>query len=360
MRKLIFTVNTNLSSPPPRRLPPRSLPRTHSLQQKTIVPHRRAMILIPPIACPDSFFDIITLSLIAAVLLLSLLSLSFILHLRFKSRTSHHLQNFNSLWTVRFLLVSFTSLWALNELLRLPFFRHKYLIPLFTSLTFSHQADLCKINVVLSLGVFQPGFLVTLLFLVNVSIKKRNPRDVWAIVFVLTVCLPVLFLQIFFVFFSPESLPEVFRQSSVLFKDSFGNETVLCTYPLMSTIVFGAFGIAYSVGFLLSCWRVVSLVINKGLTVRIYALAIAVLIPLPIQIALMGISVLWRPDAAAYGGVTLVVLFSVFLCTAAGEVLLVIKPIADALNAGGDCCRWTPGEIASPEFAEKRLVNAGE
>jgi hypothetical protein len=281
------------------------------------------------------------------------LSLCFIFHLRFKSRTLHQLQNFNSLWAVRFILVSFITFWALNELLRLSFFRHHVLLSLFTSPTLSNQANLCKIQAVLSLGFFEPAFLVTLLFLVNVSIKKKTPNGILVdvIPFVIITCFPVLIFQIIFVFFAPSSetqLPVFFTRSYVVLSknglDDADDNKLLCAYPLLNTIVFGAFGIGYSLCFFFSSWKAVSLVINKGLRVRIYRLAFTVLISLPVQILCLGLSVLWEPEEPAYGGMALVVFISAFLCAVVGEGILVISPITDTLAAGGECCQWVPGD----------------
>ena len=102
-------------------------------------------------------FEFATLSVIAMVLLLSLISLVFIFHLRLKSRSSLHLRKFNKQWTVRLLLVVFVSSWAVNELLlRVPFVQE--------TLTLSKEFQLCKLHLVLSLGFLEPGFLVTLLY----------------------------------------------------------------------------------------------------------------------------------------------------------------------------------------------------
>ncbi|KAL6969024.1 hypothetical protein U1Q18_004818 [Sarracenia purpurea var. burkii] len=314
--------------------------------------HGSEILLFPAIPIVDSVFDIATLSLICCLVLLSILSVSFILQLRLKSRRSQHLHRFNCLWTVRVLLVSFIALWALNEILRLPSFHRHYLYPFLPYLTLSEQANLCKLHVVLSIGFFEPGFLITLLFLVNVSIKKRNPSDIWALGFIFLACLPVLVLQMFFVFFSPlqAHLPDVFQASSVLSIDPFDNETQMCTYPLFSILVFAAFGILYSLGFLFTYWRVVSLVINKGTRVRIHALALSVLVSLPTQVFFMALSSFWIPENAVHYGVMLGMFVTVALCAAVGEVILVIRPIADALSAGGDSCSWkAPAEVGWQE-----------
>ncbi|KAK9914566.1 hypothetical protein M0R45_038338 [Rubus argutus] len=312
------------------------------------------MIIISSLPYLDSALELITLLFIFTLLLLSLLSICFIFHLCFKSRTAHHLQHFNSLWTVRFLLVLFVIFWSFNELLRLPAFRRSYLYGPFPFLStffkvegFEEEAQFCKVHVALSLGFFQPAFLGTLLFLVDVSIKKKTPNVSWAIIFVLSTCVPLLLLQIFFLFLSPLEklflpLPAFFTRSSMVKTDEFGSKVVLCKYPLLSTVIFGAFVVTYFLWFLFSLWKVLSLVINKGLRMRIYALAVTVLVPLPVQVVLLAVSVVWRPDKPAFAAVSFVVFLVTFFCFAVGQGILVIKPIADSLAAGGACCRWNP------------------
>ncbi|KAG5031584.1 hypothetical protein JHK85_015566 [Glycine max] len=290
-----------------------------------------------------SAFDLITATFISGLIILSVLSLCFIFHLRFKSKSITHLQGFNSLWTVRFLLVLFVFLWSITELLRLPFFRRKYLYPFTPSFSISQQADLCKVHIVLSLGFFEPAFLVTLLFLLNASIKTKTPKnnDKWAITSVLLTCLPFATLQALLIFFAPFE-NRVPAETSVVLNDGYGFETVLCAYPFLSSVLFAVFGVAYSTWFLFSCWRVLSLVINKGLRMRIYVLAWIVLVAIPLQIVALGFSVRWSPHQEVHGVVSLVGFLAVFCCATTGEGILVIKPISDALDAGGNYCVWTP------------------
>lgn len=119
---------------------------------------------------------------------------------------------------------------------------------------------------------------------------------------------------------------------------------VLCAYPFLNAVVFAAFGIGYSVWFMLSCWRVLSLVINKGLRVRICALAVVVLVGIPMQVVALGFTALWTPKDEVYGVVSLAVFLGAFCCAVTGEGILVIKPISDALAAGGNSCKWVPRE----------------
>ncbi|XP_057950773.1 uncharacterized protein LOC131145615 [Malania oleifera] len=302
--------------------------------------------IVPTLPLLDSAFDLATITFATALLLLSLLSLFFILHLRLKSRAARHLHNFSTLSAVRLLLVSLVAFWTLSDLLRLPFFRRGYLYPFFPHPTLHHQASLCKLHLVLSLGLFQPGFLLTILFLLNVSVKNRTPGSACSVVGVLATCLPVLCLQILFVYFSnivpAEAAPfsNRVRWSSVISRDESGYEVALCVYPLLSRLVFGALAIAYLLCLWLSCWRVVSVVINKGLRVRIYTLTLAVTVSLSVEVLSLGLSGLWKPDETSHGAAALLIFLSALSCAVAGEGIMVIKPIADTLAADEECCEY--------------------
>ncbi|EYU19680.1 hypothetical protein ABFS82_06G097900 [Erythranthe guttata] len=341
MRKLLSHHHHNvLSSSSSFLLPPSPSP---SPSQFPIVPDytTHEIFFFSSIPIAKSGFDLATLATIAALLLLSLISFSVVIYTRLRSRRLRHLENFNSLWTVRLLLVTITSIWAVNEILRLPLVRRKYLYPFLPTLNLHQQSNICKIHVVLSLGFLEPSFLVTLLFLVNVSIKKSNPSRMWALVSLLAVCAPVTLLQLFFVYSSPLEgrLPRFMHGSSVAGSDYFGSRTALCTYPFFSSVVFGGFAAAYAVAFLCSCWRVMDLVINKGIRNRIYLLAAAVMVALSVQIACLSLSWLWMPEEAAYGYVVLAMFLFVAGSMAVGEVILVIKPIAEALSAAAELQR---------------------
>ncbi|PHT53404.1 hypothetical protein CQW23_07866 [Capsicum baccatum] len=304
--------------------------------------------LFPSVSLSDSTFDFATVCFISALLLLSFLCLIFIFHLRFRSRQYPLLQHINSLWTVRLLLVFFAFLWAFNEVFRLHFIRRKYVLPFLPSLTLNQQANLCKVQVVLSLGLFEPGFLITLLFLVNVSIKiQNNPSDISALFVVWPICVPLLVLQILLVFFSPlqEHIPVYMHSSSFLSIDVLGNKAVLCTYPLYSAILFGGFVIAYLIAFLFSCWRVISFVINRKIQVRVNLLATSFMIALPLQILCLVLLPFRPAEDLIHGAAVMVMFLAVAWCVAIGEVTLVIKPIADAFAAGRSCtCRLNTGD----------------
>ncbi|KAF1871436.1 hypothetical protein Lal_00020229 [Lupinus albus] len=161
-----------------------------------------------------------------------------------------------------------------------------------------------------------------------------------------------------------DHVPLFFRQTAVVINYGFGSETVLCGYPFLNSAVFAGFGVGYSLWFLVSCWRVLSLVINKGLRARIYALAVTVLVALPLQIVALGFTLFWNPDEDMYGVVSLVVFFGAFCCAVMGEGILVIKPISDALDVGGSLFKLSScygGESPMKKLpAPERTVEKGE
>lgn len=332
-----FLHNGTTTFPPPPQLSPQIAPSPAAAAEATTTTTSRLLYSSPSPSIVDGGLDFASLSLISCLLILSFLSLFFIIHLRYKSRLLPHLQNFNSLWTVRLLLVFFATFWALNEVLRLPFLHRTYnSFPFLTPLTLAQQSSMCKVHVVLSLGFFEPGFLVTLLFLVNVSVKKSNPSRMWAVAAVAVACSPILLLQTILVFFSPlETQSEKFfmHPSSIISMDSHGNEFVICTYPTFSCVVFGAFAVAYSLAFLLSCWKVVAFVINKTISCRINTLAITVMVALPAQIICLCLLLVSLPGGHIHGCAIFAMFLSFSWCVAVGEIILIIKPIADSLAA---------------------------
>ncbi|KAL4574731.1 hypothetical protein LXL04_021567 [Taraxacum kok-saghyz] len=285
---------------------------------------------------PIPAIDFATLSIIVFLLLLSVLSLFRILHLRLKSQSSHHLRRFNNLWTLRLLLVFFVSCWAVNQILRLPFIGESLLLLL--PLHLQLHSDLCKFHVLLSLGVFEPGFLVTILHLINLSIKNRIPPEKpekWSMLLVTLMILPTFILQIIILFLTTplmEKLPSEMTRTRLLYVDSYGKKMIICTYPLLSSIVFCGFAIVYSLGLLVACWRVVALVINKNVKVRINVLGVVVMVALFVQAVMLGAEGLWMPENVGGGMVSLGMFLSVAVCAVVGEILLVIKPIMEALE----------------------------
>ncbi|PWA97138.1 hypothetical protein CTI12_AA032290 [Artemisia annua] len=151
--------------------------------------------------------------------------------------------------------------------------------------------------------------------------------------------LPTLFLQAVFFFLTPlkEKIPSVMTRTSLFSVDSLGDNKMICTYPLVSSVIFCGFAIVYSMGLLLACWRVGSLVINKTIRVRINMLGMTVMLALLVQTLFLGAESLWMPEEIGFGAVLLGIIVNVAVCAVVGEIVLVIKPVMEALETGGEC-----------------------
>ncbi|EPS71801.1 hypothetical protein M569_02963 [Genlisea aurea] len=284
------------------------------------------------IPIPDSGFEIATLSLVAGLLFLSLATFALIILLKLKSRNCRYLQSFNSLWIIRLLLVLLVSLWGFNQILKQPFMRHGDFL--------NRRESHCRSQLVLDLGILEPGFLISLLFLVDSS-SKQNPNGIRSLFSVFLLCTPSISLQIYLVFFPPFKtvLPEFFHGSFILSTDIFGAKSVLCTYPFFSWAIFSVFSGIYAVALLVCCGRVTALAINKGLRRRIQVLAGAVVVSISVQILSLCFSWLWRPEGDSYAWIMLAIFVCVAVCMGVAEVVLVITPVVEALEAA-DCGLW--------------------
>ncbi|EFJ13393.1 hypothetical protein SELMODRAFT_13526, partial [Selaginella moellendorffii] len=315
---------------------------------------------------PNSAVDALgfaTLLLVLVLLILGVLCAAYVLH--FRSKIHHDnllaLRHFNSLWIVRLILILFAVLWGLGELLRLPLLRKKGWF--LHRLGFRWQVTSCKIYILSSLGILEPCFFLTALFLVQGSIRSApfTPRKRWngrVIVSVLGFCAPVFLAQVFLVVVSPIvwgrreeegsasyragggfvdrfKLPHyftrVFQAMEVEEREKVVVAAAVCTYPLLSTVVLGMFGCVYVIYFLYLGWKMAALVINRRLQLRVYALVIAVALLLPIHVVFLGLSVLSRPSEPLFEAVGFLGFLTVLLCTTVGEGILVVRPIADAL-----------------------------
>lgn len=313
---------------------------------------------------PKLFYSLTTISSIAVLLFFFLFSLSFILHFRLRTLRSHHLlRDFNSLWPVRILLITSAFLWSLCEFLRIPLNEHHPFLPCI-ALSLSQSGFLCKIYLVSSLGLFQPCFFATLLFLVSSSLNKNDEHYQQntffkALSVILPCCIPVFCLQLFFVFFASKFVyfwhpPEVFWRYFVLVHKAKGGKSVQCTYPLISTGILGGFSSVYVVCFVGVCWRAVSLAINKSLRNRLCGLAISVVLSLSLQFLAMALSVIWRPGELGFEVSSLISFFAVLACTLVGEGLLVIRPMADALIVEGSLINSLEDSSSSPPLSSRK------
>lgn len=88
---------------------------------------------------------------------------------------------------------------------------------------------------------------------------------------------------------------------------------------------------SYTLGFSLSCWKVLSIVINKSITYRINFLAMVINATIPLQIVLLALSALSSPGKVAFEAIIIVMFLCAAVCVVVGLGTLVVKPTAEAL-----------------------------
>lgn len=284
------------------------------------------LVQIPPLLPPlqrSSPFDLAVLALVPLHLLLSLSAAAFLLHF-------HHLRpavapgplrrrlRLNSLWPVRLLLLLFASLISVSELLRLPL----------------RRPSLCSAYAFSSQSFAEPAFFATLLFLLRASThSKPSPAVAFVAASASAVfaASPFLLVHAVFLFFIPWALRRLALPPDLLGSTHTTNADGRCVQPLYGTVILAVFATAYVPLFISACWNTVDLVINKKLRVRLYALAAVVVVSLSAQVSALAASLLWNPSSYASQGLGLVSFASMLVCTSAGEAILVVQPVADAL-----------------------------
>lgn len=248
------------------------------------------------------------------------------------------LRNFDSPWVVRMVLIFFSILWTLGELFRLPWLREKD--RLFHTMGPSSQANLCRFHVVWSIGLMEPGLLLTVLFLVQGSLQEV-PRHINArvLLFMVLSCLPVFTVQ--FVLAAAgrgeshkgfgSKLPMYFTGSYKVVEDGDDSRFTLCNYPLFSILALGIFSAAFVVYFALLGYRMLCHVINRRLRLRVYWLVVTVVLFLPLHVTFLGITVRLDPNRMVHEVLMFLGFLTLLLCVAAAMGVLVVLPVADAI-----------------------------
>lgn len=259
-------------------------------------------------------------------------------HFRVGKERQPLLRDFDSPWIVRMVLICFSVLWTLGELLRLPWLRGKDRI--LHNMGLSSQENLCRFHVVWSIGLMEPGLLLTVLFLVQGSLKEA-PRHLngRVLLFMFLSCLPVFILQ--FVFAAAgrgesnrgfgSELPSYFTGSYKVVGEDEGSQLALCNYPLFSILTLGVFSIVFVVYFARLGYQMLCHVINRRLRLRVYWLVLTVILFLPLHVTLLGVTVRLDPNRTVHEVLMFLGFLTLLLCVAAAMGVLVVLPVADAI-----------------------------
>eukprot|EP00850_Spirogloea_muscicola_P017744 SM000155S01673 [mRNA] locus=s155:320960:325389:- [translate_table: standard] len=211
----------------------------------------------------------------------------------------------------------------------------------------------CRAYLLAAQGVAEPCFLLTALLIVRGSVATtpfplRTTRGAAAaarsIGLVAALAAPLFLLQLWFVVLTPAAfsgegydgaVPTYFTRTYASEPCTTGGDKdhiiAACTFPLFGTLSAAAFAACYLGAFAAVSWSMASSVINRRLRSRAYGLLAAFMVLLPVQLTLLGFTVLSRPAGGAAEALAFLAFAAVMLCTAIGEFVLVIRPVMDAL-----------------------------
>lgn len=204
----------------------------------------------------------------------------------------------------------------------------------------SSQENLCRFHVVWSVGLMEPGLLLTVLFLVQGSLQEA-PRHLNGRVLLLMLlsCLPVFILQLSLAAAGHGSsskgfgsaLPSYFTRSYKVIHEGSDTELALCNYPLFSILALGVFSMVFVFCFARLGYRMLCHVINRKLRMRVYWLLTTVIFFLPLHVTLLGATVRLDPNRTVHEILMFLGFLTLLLCIAAAMGVLVVLPVADAI-----------------------------
>lgn len=288
--------------------------------------------------------DVLGVVTIAFVALSSILGLLCIyrciyFQLQIQRRGFSQLSYFNGPWIIRILIIIVSIWWGFGEIVRLSFLRGSGR-PFSSS---EWQRYGCKFYILSNLGFAEPVIFLILAFLLHAALERKESGTLshrWnrkTLLYVIFLCVPVFILQLVLLllgskFVKEEMVPRKQKKMDKFFMStSMVNNMNICTYPLVSTITLGLL-YALLVGYIVYVGtRMLTFVINKGLKMRVYFLALSVILFLPLRILLLGFSVLPHAGNLAYEVLVFIAFLMLLSCNMVGICMLVYLPVADSL-----------------------------
>ncbi|KAL8528987.1 hypothetical protein ACS0TY_006451 [Phlomoides rotata] len=285
----------------------------------------------------------VTICLVAVLVLVGLLCIVYSFYFRSRIRRQGgliQLSYFGGPWIIRITYIFFAVWWGVGEIIRLNLLRRNGRV--LSALTLKWQENICKCYIVSNLGFAEPCLFLTLVFLLRASLQRSGTLSrKWNMKtggFVLLYCFPMFVLQLVVILIGPKykkehnpKLPSYFIKAASS-KSNSPDDTVFCTYPLLSTVFLGLFATILTLYLFLLGRRILHLVINKGLQKRVYTLIISITSFFPLRVALLGLSVLSDPGRLLFDAIAFLAFLSLLCCAGVGICLLVYLPIADSLS----------------------------
>ncbi|MCO5570032.1 hypothetical protein L7F22_023746 [Adiantum nelumboides] len=295
---------------------------------------------MPQTSSASDVLGIGTLVLVVICCFVGACCLAYVLffHFRVGKERQPLLRDFDSPWVVRLVLICLSMLWTLGELFRLPWLREKDRV--LHNMGIGSQESLCRFHVVWSVGLMEPGLLLTVLFLLQGSLQEA-PRyfNGRVLLLMLLSCLPVFLLQLTLAAAGHgsssrgfgSSLPSYFTRSYKVIEEGTNSQLALCNYPLFSILALGVFSMVFVFCFARLGHRMLCHVINRKLRMRVYWLLTIVLLFLPLHVTLLGVTVRLDSNRTAHEILMFLGFLTLLLCVAAAMGVLVVLPVADAI-----------------------------
>lgn len=288
-------------------------------------------------------FGVVTISLVAILVLLGLMCIaySFYFRSRIRSQGLHQLKYFSGPWIIRITFILFSIWWGIGEIIRLTLLRRTFHL--------KWQDTVCKCYIVSNMGFAEPCLFLTLVFLLRAPLQELETGimsrkwNVKTLGYILLYCLPMFVLQLFVILVGPQldknkgsgkKLPHYFSSAAAASSITGENDTALCTYPLLSTILLGLFAIILTSYLFWLGSRILKLVINKGLQKRVYTLLFSVSCFLPLRVLFLGLSVLSGPEHLMFEAFVFLAFLALVCCAGLCMGTLVYRPVADCLALG--------------------------
>lgn len=285
-------------------------------------------------------FGVVTICLVAILVLLGLMCIaySFYFRSRIHSQGLVQLNYFSGPWIIRITFILFSIWWGIGEILRLSLLRSTFHL--------KWPDTVCKCYIVSNMGFAEPCLFLTLVFLLRAPLQNLETGIMsrkWNVKtsgYILLYCLPMFVLQLFVILVGPQldknkgsgkMLPHYFSSAVVAPGE---NDTILCTYPLLSTILLGLFAIILTSYLFWLGSRILKLVINKGLQKRVYTLLFSVSCFLPLRVLFLGLSVLSGPGHFMFEAFVFLAFLALVCCAGLCMCTLVYRPVADCLALG--------------------------
>lgn len=285
-------------------------------------------------------FGVLTVVLVTIFAILGLLCIVYSVYFRSRIHRQGYIQlgYFNGPWITRIAFILIAIWWAGGEIVRLTLLKGK--LRIFTAPAW--QRNTCNFYVISNIGFAEPTLFLVLVSLLHASVHKGSGAlsRHWngkTIAYALLFCFPMFLTQLLLVLLGPKITTEEVKSRDMKIRNYFTSiscpegDHVACTYPLLSTILLGLFDFVLISYILYLGFRMVSLVINKGLRKRIYVLIISVVCFLPLRVVLLGFSVLPHPGSFGFEALVFLAFFTILVCAMVGVCILVYYPVADAL-----------------------------